>query len=327
MFASINPKEYKVSLLSGGTSSEREISIKSGDGAQEALEEAGFTVERLDPAKPEDLKRLIGNEFDVAFLCTHGRGGEDGSLQGFLETINMPYTGSGVFGSAVCMDKAKAKIIYSAEDIPTPHGLTIRSNMDLYIEDVLDGLGFTDHQAAKCVVKAAHEGSSVGVYIAEGPEDIEQAIKDAFKYDDLVVVERYVAGREFTVVVLGDGDEAQALPIIEIVPKNESYDFESKYAPGGSKHICPADLPPAITDRMQCDALLAHEVLECGGVSRTDFILDDEGREWALETNTLPGMTATSLLPDAARAAGISFPEVCTEMIVCALNRAKNNSF
>lgn len=309
--------DNKIALLAGGKSSEREISLASGEGAMHALLDAGFTVEQLDPAKSSDLKRLIDDEFDVAFLCMHGRGGEDGSLQGFLETIGLPYTGSGVFGSAVSMDKSKAKILYQAAGIPTPPSLVIEQN------DMRSGIGF-DVVAAlgeKCVVKAAREGSSVGVYIEEGADAIERAIADAFEYDNTVLIEKYITGMELTVVVLGDRT-LKALPIIEIVPKNESYDFESKYAPGGSEHICPARIGEEITAQIQQWAKKAHETLGCSGVSRTDFILDPQGSAWALETNTLPGMTETSLLPDAARAAGMTFPQVCTMLIEDALNKA-----
>ena len=325
MFDIMELTKQKVALLSGGTSSEREISLASGAGAEAALKEAGFSVERLDPAVASDLKRLIDGELDVAFLCTHGRGGEDGSLQGFLETIDVPYTGSGVFGSAVSMDKTKAKILYETAGILTPSSVIVRKNewnaetdgtgSHAIIEHILEKLGH------KCAIKAASEGSSVGIYIEEGKDAIEQAIQAAFEYDDNVLIEQYIAGIELTVVVLGEG-QFRALPIIEIVPKNASYDFESKYAPGGSEHICPARIDDVVAQRIQAWAIKAHEVLECSGVSRTDFILDPQGNAWALETNTLPGMTETSLLPDAARAAGETFPEVCTGLVVDALKKA-----
>lgn len=358
MYDIIKPEEIKVALLAGGKSSERDISIASGDGAQAALQEAGFVVERLDPAQKEDLVRLTEGTYDVAFLCTHGRGGEDGALQGFLETIELPYTGSGVFASAVCMDKTAAKMVYEAAGVPTPVSVAVRKQNGFDIDAVLAKVGYQDESAAegviagttdagigsadehdmpgdihsagaagealrcgcKCAVKAASEGSSVGVYIEEGAAAISEAIERAFEFDDVVLVERYISGTELTVVVLGN-EEASALPIIEIVPKNASYDFESKYAPGGSEHICPARIGEAETAQIQRYAVLAHQALGCSGVSRTDFILDEEGRSWALETNTLPGMTATSLLPDAARVAGMSFPDLCIRLVKDALNR------
>ena len=335
MYDIMNPAEIKVALLAGGISSERKISLASGDGAQEALLEAGFNVERLDPAQQDDLKRLIDGGFDVAFLCMHGRGGEDGALQGFLETIGLPYTGSGVFASAVCMDKTAAKLVYEAVGIPTPPSAVVKKADGFDIVDVLAAVGFASEgvvgdsassassasvgnatasaravdvadadgtegdaadsgvvRACKCAVKAASEGSSVGVYIEEGVDAIAGAIEKAFEFDDTVLIERYVSGTELTVVVLGN-DDVKALPIIEIVPKNASYDFEAKYAPGGSEHICPARIGEKETAEIQQYAMRAHKALGCSGVSRTDFLLDSEGHPWALETNTLPGMTKT----------------------------------
>ncbi|WP_165062742.1 MULTISPECIES: D-alanine--D-alanine ligase [unclassified Adlercreutzia] len=321
MYDIINPENIRVALLAGGNSSEREISLASGDGAQKALEDANFNVERLDPARKEDLKRLIDGGFDVAFLCLHGRGGEDGALQGFLETVGLPYTGSGVLASAACMDKTVAKLFYKDAGIPTPQCAVIKRADGFDIKEVLQKVSGCNENGCKCVIKAASEGSSVGVYIEEGATAIENAINNAFEYDDTVLVERYINGTELTVVVLGDKD-LKALPIIEIVPKNESYDFEAKYALGGSEHICPARIDEDITKTIQRFAMCAHKVLGCSGVSRTDFILDKNGQPWALETNTLPGMTQTSLLPDAAKTVGISFPELCTGFIRDALNRA-----
>lgn len=318
MFAidpSITPETIKVALIAGGTSGEREISLASAEGAKEALQEGGYTVTQLDPADKDSLVELINGDFDVAFMALHGKGGEDGTIQGFLESIGLPYTGSGVFGSAVSIDKSRAKVFYEKAGIPTAASVTLSKGQVIPSLDIVTGIG------QKCVVKAATEGSSIGVYIVEGAEAIEKAIEEALTIDDKVVVEAYKAGREFTVVVLDVEEESIALPIIEIVPKNASYDFESKYAPGGSEHICPAELPETITEEMQRYAVSAHEALGCHGVSRTDFILEDNGFMWALETNTIPGMTQTSLLPDAARAAGISFPELCTIMIQSALKK------
>ena len=170
----------------------------------------------------------------------------------------------------------------------------------------------------KVVVKPGTEGSAIGVFIVEGAEAIEDALQKALDIDDEVLIERYIKGREFTVAVLGN-HEPKAMPVIEIVPKSEFYDFESKYAVGGSQHICPARIPDDVTKVMQREAENAHKALSCSGTSRTDFILEDNGDCWALETNTIPGMTATSLLPDAARAAGMTFPELCTKLIELAL--------
>ncbi len=315
MFESISPESCKVALIAGGTSGERPISLASKDGALAALQQAGYQVEWLDPAKKEDLIRLIQDDFDVAFLALHGKGGEDGTIQGFLEMIGLPYTGSGVFSSALSIDKQKAKMFYRAHSIKTPASAYVRRGEPYDAERIMQELG------QKCVVKAATEGSSLGIYIVEGAEAVRQAINDALALDTAALIEQYIAGTELTVVVLGAEGNAETLPIIEIIPQAESYDFDSKYAPGGSEHICPARLSDEDTAHIMATAVAAHNALCCHGVSRTDFILDANGDAWVLETNTLPGMTATSLLPDAAKAAGISFPELCTKLIQSAFER------
>ncbi len=314
MSMALTPSTIRVALLAGGNSGEREISLASGKGAGEALRTAGFVVDEFDPAVKDDLKQLIDGEYDVAFLCLHGKGGEDGRLQGFLETIGLPYTGPGVWSSATAMNKATSKLFYTREGIPTAPFMYLQKGTPFVVAEIAAAMGGT------CVVKPATEGSALGIYIVEGEEAIAQAIDDVFKIDDLVVVEKFIAGTEITVAVLGNED-AYALPIIEIVPRGEFYDFDSKYAPGGSQHICPARLDEALTKQIQAQAVAAHKALDCTGVSRSDFILDEDGVAWILETNTIPGMTATSLLPDAARAAGMDFPALCTQLIAYALER------
>ena len=308
----INPSECRVALLAGGTSGEREISIASGKGALAALEEAGYTVEWIDPANKEDLKRLIDEEFDVAFLTLHGKMGEDGTVQGMLELLGIQYTCSGILGSATAMNKAKSKVLYKTDNIPTaPFKLLVKG--ESYDVDELQQL-----LGIPCVVKPATEGSALGVEIVEKLEDLGPAIERAFEIDKLVVVETFIEGVEVTAGVLGN-ENVEPLPVIKIVPTGEFYDFESKYAPGGSQHICPAPRDDDITARIQEYAGRAHKVLGCRGVSRSDFIIDADGTPWILETNTIPGMTKTSLLPDAARAAGMTFPELCTKLIELAL--------
>lgn len=315
MAESFDPRQYRVALLAGGKSGEREVSLASGEGAREALESAGFEVTVLDPANKEDLKRLISESFDVAFLCLHGKLGEDGTMQGFLEIVGIPYTGSGVWSSSLAMDKVKSKLHYRDAGIPTPPSLVVKAGDNVDLSQAINQLG------SKCVVKPATEGSALGVFIVEGEAAVADAIKKALEIDKEVLIERYVKGTELTVAVLGNA-ETKALPIIEIVPKSDFYDFDSKYAPGGSQHICPAPLLEDITTYIQDLAVKAHQALGCCGVSRSDFILEEDGSCWILETNTLPGMTNTSLLPDAGRAAGISFPELCTKLVQFALENA-----
>lgn len=313
MFESFDPSSCKVALLAGGSSGEREISLASGEGARSALVEVGFEVSVLDPANRGDLEILLGGSFDVAFLCLHGKGGEDGSIQGFLETIGLPYTGSGVWASALAIDKEKAKVFYRAAGIPTPESLVVTRDEPVSVAQIVAELG------ERCVVKPNTEGSSLGVFIVESAEDLEGAIDQAFQVGERLLVERYVKGTELTVAVIGN-DDPTALPIIEIIPQSSSYDFESKYAPGGSEHVCPARIDDASTAAVQKHAVAAHNALGCEGVTRTDFLLEENGDMWALETNTVPGMTATSLLPDAARAVGVSFPELATMMVQMALD-------
>ena len=228
--------------------------MASGEGAREALETAGFPVEMIDPAKKEDLKHLIDEPFDVAFLCLHGKYGEDGTMQGFLDLIDLPYTCSGVWSSALAMDKAKAKIFYEKEGIPTPPSMTVMKGQGIDVASVISTMG------EKVVVKPGTEGSAIGVFIVEGAAEIEDALRKALEIDDEVLIERYIKGREFTIAVVGNKDP-EALPIIEIVPKSDFYDFESKYAVGGSQHICPAELPEDIAARMKQEAVNAQRLL------------------------------------------------------------------
>ena len=312
------PSETKVALLAGGTSSEREISIASGHGAQAALEEVGFPVTWLDPAEPDTLDILANGGFDVAFLCLHGKNGEDGTIQKQLDDLGIRYTGSGVEASATAINKAATKRVYEAAGLPTPPSVTLRRMPDGSIQPAPDPDAIVEALGEHCVVKAACGGSTLGVYIIEAKDQLMPAIETAFGMDDDVVIERYIAGKEYTVSVIGNADP-KALPIIEIVPKDGFYDFEAKYAPGGSKHICPARLSDEATALMQAQSVAAHKALGCRGMSRTDFIVDEAGGHWILETNTIPGMTKTSLLPDAAKVAGYTFPELCTLLIELAL--------
>lgn len=316
MGTAIDPKNINVALLAGGASGERDISIASGQGAREALEEAGFNVMTFDPVIRSDLRSLMDGNFDVAFLCLHGKYGEDGTIQGMLEVLGIPYTGSGVWSSALAIDKIRAKVFYRHYGIPTPDSIT------MYDEPTMSGAEVIEKVGSPCVVKPANEGSALGVHIVKTPEEVEEALKESFQHDREVLIETYIKGTELTVSVLGN-DDPVALPVIKIVPQAEFYDFQSKYAPGGSQHICPAPLSPEETERVQKTALAAHKALGCRGVSRTDIIMDEQGKCWTLETNTVPGMTSTSLFPDAGRAAGYSFPELCTKLIELALEDAK----
>lgn len=307
------PNSIKIALLAGGKSGEREVSLSSGRSVEQALKKVGFIVETLDPANKNDLRTLVAESFDVAFLALHGKGGEDGTIQGFLETLEIPYTGSGVWASATAVNKIISKHFYREAGIPTPQSIKLESS-DISAETIIATVGIP------CVVKAATEGSALGVYICNSTKEVSQAVQKVFTVDKSAFVESFVSGTEFTVGVLGEKDPV-ALPVIKIIPVNEFYDYESKYAEGGSQHICPAPLNEEETKQAQELALKAHKVLGCEGVSRTDLIQDKDGKFWVLETNTLPGMTSTSLLPDAARVKGISFEELCKQMVFEALDK------
>ena len=313
MSFSKDPKEISVALLCGGKSGEREVSLASGASVETALLEAGFKVTKLDPSVKEDLITLVSTSFDVAFLALHGKGGEDGSIQGFLETIDLPYTGSRIWASATAVNKIVSKYFYNKAGIATPQSMVIESPK-VTAQEIKAQVG------CPCVVKAATEGSALGVYICNSEQDIADAVQKVFMVDSSAFAESFISGSEFTVGVLGEKDP-KALPVIKIIPVNEFYDYESKYAEGGSQHICPAPLSEEETIQAQKLALEAHKVLHCEGVSRTDLIQDQNGKFWVLETNTLPGMTATSLLPDAARVIGLNFSELCTRMVFDALEK------
>lgn len=316
MAVTIDPQEISVALLAGGKSGEREISLVSGKAVYEALIEAGFSVTQIDPANKKDLVKLVEGSFDVAFLALHGKLGEDGTIQGMLEILGVPYTGPGVWSSATAIDKAKTKVVYERVGVPTPKSVLLLSPDEMSASQVVEEFG------TSCVIKAATEGSALGVYLCNSLEEIESALQKVFEIDDKVIIETLIKGDEYTVGVLGTKDP-RVLPVIQIIPINEFYDFESKYAEGGSKHVCPAPLSNDLTKKAQNIALLAHKGLECSGVSRTDLLLDEHGDFWALETNTIPGMTPTSLLPDAAQSIGMSFTELCIGLISDALENAR----
>lgn len=310
-----NPEKTKVVLLKGGKSGEREISLLSGTECARALREKGFEVTEIDTVENNLIDKIKNAKPDVIYIALHGRDGEDGCVQGVCEILNIPYTGSGVLASALAMDKSKAKLLYTASNLPTPPSQTLyQGNNTFAIEDIINKIG------NKCVVKPANEGSALGVSIVNTASELKNAIENAFKFDTEILVERFVEGTEVTVAILGN-DNLEALPVIEIVPQDTSefYDFEAKYAAGGSTHIIPARLSDEQIKECQRIALAAHKALGCRGVSRSDLIVDNAGICWLLETNTIPGMTETSLLPDAARKIGIEFNDLCTLLVNLAL--------
>ena len=308
-------EKLTVALLSGGRSAEREVSQKSGEQVYQALNKNKYTIRRYDPR--DDLARLIAEaeEIDVALIILHGRYGEDGTIQGLLELLDIPYHGSGVLGSALGINKILSKRLYEHAGLPvSPYLVLDRAdpNGQAKVQEVL---GFP------VVVKPEHEGSSIGLSIVDEASKLKPALKLAGEYDRLVLVEKYLEGTEITGAVLGNL-HPQALPLVEIIPGEnyEFFDYEAKYKPGATEEICPARLSEELTKKAQNYAVKAHQALRCRGYSRTDMIVSND-EVYILETNTIPGMTATSLSPQAAAAAGISFSELLDRLIELALEK------
>jgi D-alanine-D-alanine ligase len=324
----------KVAVLFGGTSMERDVSIASGAQCVAALREAGHDVVAVDtatgvldaaaerrllvsgvaPAPPEEasLDLLRSGEVtsfvrapelegvDVIFLALHGGAGEDGTLQALLDLVGVPYIGSGMLASAVAMDKDIAKRLFRDAGVPTPAWRMA----PVAAAEVAEAIGYP------CVVKPSKQGSTVGLTVVKDPKDLERAVEEAFRFDDEVMIEQFIAGRELTVPILGE----EALPVGEILSKKEVFDYEAKYQPGMAEEIFPADLEAELAAEAQRLALLAHRALKLGGYSRIDFRLDAAGMFWCLEANTLPGMTSASLFPKGAQAAGMPFPALCDRL-------------
>ena len=291
-----------VAVLMGGVSSERPVSLSSGNACADALEAEGYRVTRVDVDRNVSAV-LSGLKPDVAFNALHGPFGEDGAIQGILEYLQIPYTHSGVLASALAMDKERSKIVAAHAGIATAESM-VMNRFDI---------GSEHPMAPPYVIKPLREGSSFGVVIVrEGQSSAPQVVRgEDWRYGDMVMVERYVPGRELTCAVMGD----EVLPVCEIVPMGHAfYDYDSKYVPGGSKHVVPAEISPFVYQKVQTMALKAHRAIGCRGVTRSDFRYDDrhpeEGGVIWLEINTQPGMTPTSLVPDMAAHAGYSFGEL-----------------
>lgn len=349
-------RKIRVAVLMGGTSSERPISLTTGQMILKALDPDRYAVTGIDTAElfalpgdsalqrpaitaavfdesdreeEQEMQALIGvsgqevlpasvERPDVVFIALHGKGGEDGTLQGMLETMGLPYTGSGVLASALAMNKSMTKRLFRSEGIPVIAEVRVHRGQvpapDTLIASVEAALGFP------VFVKPNEEGSTFGASLVKSPDQLVAAVNTALEYDKVVLIERYVRGVEVTAGVLGNaGDTLEALPLVEIVPKAEYYDFESKYSDGGSEHMIPARLTAAQTQQVQETALRCHTLLGCRGVSRTDFIVTED-QMFVLEVNTIPGMTPTSLLPQAANHSGISFSALLDRLIADALS-------
>lgn len=297
----------KVVLLAGGMSSEREVSLMSGKGVYDALVSAGVDVTRFDP-KEQSISELEKGGFDRAFIALHGRYGEDGTIQGVLEYLKIPYTGPGVKASAVAMDKSLTKQIWREKQIPSPRGMLVSADSDLNF--VMRELG------RDLVVKPAREGSSIGLTKLKDAtvEELHEAIVRAGALDNHVLVEERIFGRELTVAILGAGQDSKVLPIIEIIAPNGDYDYQNKYFTNDVRYECPAKLSEDLREEISRTCLSAYRALGARGWSRIDLILAEDGTFSLLEMNTSPGMTAHSLVPLAAKNAGISYQELVLKM-------------
>jgi D-alanine-D-alanine ligase len=297
----------KVGVLFGGRSAEREISIMSGNGVLQALKNKGVDAHAFDPGQ-RTLAELAAQNFDRVFIALHGRFGEDGSLQGALEQLGIPYTGSGVMACAIGMDKVYTKLIWLMHGLPTPNYAVLDKATDL--ERVVLDLGLP------LIVKPPHEGSTIGITKVVAGADLQAAYDVAAQFDDVVLAEEFVTGREFTVAVLGKGATARALPVVEIVAPAGNYDYQAKYFTDDTQYFCPADLDPATRAEMERIAVEAYRALDCEGWGRVDVLLRaSDNKQFLLEVNTSPGMTSHSLVPMAARAMGISYEDLCLEIV------------
>jgi D-alanine-D-alanine ligase len=297
----------KVGVLFGGRSAEREISLISGNGVLQALKSRGIDAHPFDPGT-HSLADLAAQGFDRVFIALHGRYGEDGSLQGALEQLGIPYTGSGVMASSVGMDKITTKKLWLMEGVPTPKYATVDADTDL--DALVAELGLP------LIVKPPLEGSSIGITKVTDRNQLADAIALVASMDDAVLAEQFVTGREFTVAVLGHGAAARALPIVEIVAPEGKYDYQNKYFTDDTQYHCPAPLPDELTQEIQRHAVNAYRALGCEGWGRVDVLVrESDMRPFLLEVNTSPGMTTHSLVPMAARAVGIGYEDLCVEIL------------
>lgn len=303
-------KNKKILVVMGGISSEREISLRSGEAVYNALISRGYNAHRF-ILNENNACDIISEKPELCVLVLHGKGGEDGTIQGLLELSGIPYTGSGVASSANCMNKILTKKLLETEGIPTPEYETVKKGEDY--KNVAMNFVFP------LVVKAPCQGSSVGVEIVHNREELTSAIENNIGYDGEILIEKFISGTEVTVPVMQDGGKAVALPIIEIVSENAFYDFESKYTSGMSHHIIPARISEEAAKKTEEYALKAYSALSCRGVARIDFFVDEAGNPFVIEINTIPGMTSTSLVPDAAKAIGLSFEDLVEKIAMQAL--------
>ncbi|MBV6273584.1 D-alanine--D-alanine ligase [Alcaligenaceae bacterium CGII-47] len=309
----------RVGVLYGGQSAEREVSLMSGAGVCEALRSQGVDAHLFDTGRGS-LAQLADEGFDRVFIALHGRYGEDGTMQGALELLGLPYTGSGPLASCLAMDKITSKRIWAQHGLPTPRFRVLDAQSDLRATSEALGLPL--------IIKPPHEGSTLGVTRVDAFAQMAQAYQFAARFDDVVLAEQFIKGRELTVPILGSGKTARALPVIEIVAPKGNYDYEHKYLSNDTRYICPAELDDALNSRIMQISLQSYLALGCEGWGRADFMLDHEGEPWLLEMNTSPGMTSHSLVPMGAAAIGMSYADLCLEILStarCKVRRAERD--
>lgn len=303
-------RKLRIALLAGGRSGEREVSLMGAAGFEKALNPEKFEILKYDPLT--DLGKIAADkdQIDFAFILLHGLWGEDGTVQGYLDLLDIPYQGSGVLGSALAMDKNLAKELYKLQGLPVADWRVIERSTDFSVDELTSQLGLP------LVVKPVADGSSLGMTIAKDAGELKDGINKGLEHGGRVLVERFVRGRELTVGVLGNEDVV-ALPLVEIIPGDEFdfFDYQAKYEPGATTEICPAEVSGEVTEKAQKYGVAAHRALQLRGYSRTDMILSDDGELYLLETNTIPGMTPTSLFPQAAAAHGLDFSAMLEKLI------------
>ncbi len=306
----------RVGVLMGGPSSEREISLKSGKAVYAALSQAQVDAVAIDivTEDPQENARLLKTyDLNCAFVALHGRFGEDGGIQSILEGVGLPYTGSGVAASRLAMDKIGSLEVFSRGKLAVPRSQFLANSAYQKEKD------FTSRMDFPLVVKPSNHGSSIGLSLIDRPGQFRQAVELAFEYDDRIIIQEYIPGRELTVGILDD----RALPVVEIVPHSKFFDFAAKYQDNLTEYIVPAVLEERLANAVQQAGLAAHKLLGCYAYSRVDFILNAQGIPYILEVNTIPGMTSTSLLPKAAKVAGIDFTRLCLKLLELAYEKKK----
>ncbi|WP_322999696.1 D-alanine--D-alanine ligase [Castellaniella sp.] len=299
----------RVGVLYGGLSAEREVSLMSGAGVCAALRESGVDAHLFDTGR-QSLAELAAENFDRVFIALHGRFGEDGTIQGALELLGIPYTGSGPLASSLAMDKIATKHLWLQHGLPTPQFAVLDCRADPAA--LVGSLGLP------LIVKPPHEGSTLGVTRVQSADQLPDALALACQHDEQVLAEQFIRGRELTVPVLGCGDDARALPVIEIIAPEGNYDYEHKYVSNDTRYVCPADLPEALSLQIRDLSVRAYRALGCEGWGRADLMLDAQNRPWLLEMNTSPGMTSHSLVPMGAKALGMSYAQLCMDILATA---------